>query len=55
MSHSIGGASRPMAACVSVGSDRLSHTDDLDFELWNSEPSHFDQFVRGLECIQNGR
>ena len=37
------------------GSDRLSHTYDLDFELWNRESSHLNQVVRGLECIQNGR
>jgi hypothetical protein len=37
------------------GSDSLSHTYDLDFELWNSESRHLNQFVRGLECIQNRR
>ncbi|HTF68492.1 MAG TPA: hypothetical protein VK638_38015 [Edaphobacter sp.] len=36
-------------------SDRLSHTYDLDFERWNSELHHLNQFVRGLESIQNGR
>ena len=37
------------------GSDRLSHTYDLDFELRNRESTHLNQFVRRLECIQNGR
>ena len=37
------------------GSDHLSHPYDLDFEPWNSESSHLNQFVRGLERIQNGR
>src|SRR5579859_1165103 len=37
------------------GPDRLTHAYDLDIELRNSESSHLNQFVRGLECIQNGR
>jgi hypothetical protein len=36
-------------------SDHLSHTNDLDFESRNSESCHLNHFVRGLECIQNGR
>src|SRR5882724_6692214 len=42
----------PQSVC---GSNRLSHTYDLDFELWNSESSHLTQFICGLQCIQNGR
>ena len=37
------------------GSDSHSHTHNLDLELRNSKSSHLNQFVRGLECIQNRR
>jgi quinol monooxygenase YgiN len=37
------------------GSDCLSYAHNLDFELWNREAHHLNQFVRSLKSVQNGR